>query len=89
MSDAVTTKTSENFRCRRFPMEKSKNWDSTESLIESLHASRKELSLVANPAYLDDEKFKKMKEYGADLCFSKPLPLPQLRKEVATLLELA
>ena len=34
-------------------------------------------------AYLDDEKFKKMKEYGADLCFSKPLPLPQLKEEVA------
>ncbi|RLB38074.1 MAG: histidine kinase [Deltaproteobacteria bacterium] len=40
-------------------------------------------------AYLDEEKFKKMKEYGADLCFSKPLPLPQLRQEVARLLGLA
>ena len=36
-------------------------------------------------AYLDDEKFQKMKEYGADLCFSKPLPLPQLKEEVATI----
>ena len=34
-----------------------------------------------------DEKFKKMQEYGADLCFSKPLPLPQLRQEVAQLRE--
>jgi hypothetical protein len=39
-------------------------------------------------AYLDEEKFKKMKDYGADLCFSKPLPLPQLKEEVARLLEL-
>ena len=27
-----------------------------------------------------------MKEYGADVCFSKPLPLPQLKEEVARLL---
>jgi hypothetical protein len=32
------------------------------------------------------EKFKKMKEYGADACFSKPLPLRQLKKEAARLL---
>jgi cell division control protein 6 len=30
--------------------------DSTESLIESLHTSRKKRSLVINPDYLDDEK---------------------------------
>jgi cell division control protein 6 len=30
--------------------------DSTECLIESLHASRRERSLVINPDYLDDEK---------------------------------
>jgi len=30
--------------------------DSTETLIESLHASRKKRSLVINPDYLDDEK---------------------------------
>jgi hypothetical protein len=29
-----------------------------------------------------------MKEHGADVCFSKPLPLPQLKEEVARLLEL-
>jgi hypothetical protein len=28
-----------------------------------------------------------MKSYGADMCFSKPLPLPQLKEEVARLLE--
>jgi cell division control protein 6 len=32
------------------------NSKSTESLIESLHASRKDKSLVINPDYLDDEK---------------------------------
>jgi excisionase family DNA binding protein len=37
-------------------------------------------------AYLDEEKFKKMKEYGADICFSKPLPLSQLKREVSKLL---
>ena len=30
--------------------------DSTETLIESLHASRKKRSLLVNPDYLDDEK---------------------------------
>ena len=30
--------------------------DSTESLIETLHARRKKLSLIRNPDYLDDEK---------------------------------
>lgn len=43
----------------------------------------KDTKIIVLSAYLDDEKFKKMKEYGADLCFSKPLPLPQLREEVA------
>ena len=44
--------------------------------------------IIVLSAYLDEEKFKKMKEYGADACFSKPLPLPQLKVEVARLLEL-
>lgn len=44
--------------------------------------------IIVLSAYLDDEKFEKMKEYGADLCFSKPLPLPQLKKEVAEALGL-
>jgi excisionase family DNA binding protein len=48
----------------------------------------KETQIIVLSAYLDDEKFKKMKEYGADVCFSKPLPLPQLKKEVARLLGL-
>ncbi|MGD8881409.1 MAG: response regulator [Desulfobacterales bacterium] len=44
--------------------------------------------IIVLSAYLDEDKFKKMKEYGADACFSKPLPLPQLKEEVARLLEL-
>ena len=32
------------------------NTDSTESMIESLHACRKEKSIVINPDFLDDEK---------------------------------
>jgi len=32
------------------------NVDSTESLIESLHATRRRCSLIVNPDYLDDEK---------------------------------
>lgn len=46
----------------------------------------KETKIIVLSAYLDEEKFKKMKEYGADLCFSKPLPLPQLKEEVARIL---
>jgi len=45
--------------------------------------------IIVLSAYLDDEKFQKMIENGADLCFSKPLPLPQLKKWVAQLLGLA
>lgn len=48
----------------------------------------KDVKIIVLSAYLDDEKFRKMTEYGADLCFSKPLPLPQLKKEVAKLLGL-
>ena len=49
----------------------------------------KSTKIIVLSAYLDDEKFKEMKEYGADVCFSKPLPLPQLRQEVANLLGLS
>ena len=48
----------------------------------------KDTKIIVLSAYLDDEKFKMMKEYGADLCFSKPLPLPRLREEVAKMLGL-
>ena len=48
----------------------------------------KDMKIIVLSAYLDEEKFKKMKGFGADLCFTKPLPLPQLKKEVARLLGL-
>ena len=50
-------------------------------------AETKNTKIIVLSAYLDEEKFKKMKEYGADVCFSKPLPLPQLKAEIAKLLE--
>jgi cell division control protein 6 len=37
-------------------MNTEKDQDSTESLIETLHASRKDKTLLINPDYLDDEK---------------------------------
>ena len=48
----------------------------------------KETKIIVLSAYLDEEKFKEMKAHGADICFSKPLPLPQLKEEVARLLDL-
>lgn len=48
----------------------------------------KDTKVIVLSAHLDNEKFEKMKEYGADACFSKPLPLPDLRKEIARLLDL-
>jgi CheY-like chemotaxis protein len=47
------------------------------------------IKIVVLSAYLDEEKFKMMKENGADFCFSKPMPLPQLKEEVARILQLA
>jgi CheY-like chemotaxis protein len=49
----------------------------------------RDTKIIVLSAYLDEEKFKKMKENGADVCFSKPLPLPQLKQEVARMLDLA
>ena len=48
----------------------------------------RDTKIIVLSAYLDDEAFKRMKEYGADACFSKPLPLEQLKFEVARLLGL-
>jgi len=48
----------------------------------------RDIKIIVLSAYLDDEKFKKMEEYGADRYFSKPLPLPQLKEEVAKILGL-
>ena len=44
--------------------------------------------IVVLSAYMDEENYQRMKEYGADVCFSKPLPLEKLKKEVAGLLGL-
>lgn len=44
--------------------------------------------IVVLSAYMDEENHQRMKEYGADVCFSKPLPLEKLKKEVAGLLGL-
>jgi len=48
----------------------------------------RDIKIIVLSAYLDDEAFREMKKYGADACFSKPLPLEQLKFEVAKLLEL-
>jgi len=48
----------------------------------------KDTKIIVLSAYLDDDKFAQMKENGADVCFSKPLPLPKLKDEVAKLLGL-
>ena len=48
----------------------------------------KETKIIVLSAYLDEAKFKQMKDHGADVCFSKPLPLSQLKEEVARLLGL-
>ena len=44
------------------------------------------IKVIVLSAYLDEDNFNKMKEFGADACFSKPLPLPDLRKEIVKLL---
>ena len=42
--------------------------------------------VIVLSGYLDEENYRKMREYGADRCFSKPLPLQELKKEIALLL---
>jgi len=44
------------------------------------------IKIIVLSAYLDDDNYKQMKEHGADACFSKPLPLSDLKVEVAKLL---
>lgn len=44
------------------------------------------MKIVVLSAYLDEENYERMKKNGADVCFSKPLPLEKLRTEVAKLL---
>ena len=42
--------------------------------------------VIVLSGYLDEENYRKMREYGADKCFSKPLPLNELKEEIARLL---
>ncbi|MFC1834859.1 response regulator [Thermodesulfobacteriota bacterium] len=51
--------------------------------------STSHMKIIVLSAYLDEENYEKMKQYGADACFSKPLPLEKLKREVAGLLGLA
>lgn len=46
----------------------------------------KHTKIIVLSGYLDEENYKKMREYGAEACFSKPLPLAQLKEEIAKLL---
>jgi excisionase family DNA binding protein len=50
--------------------------------------STKDTKVIVLSAYLDEAAFEQMKDHGADACFSKPLPLEQLKLEVAKLLGL-
>jgi excisionase family DNA binding protein len=43
--------------------------------------------IIVLSAYLDEENHRKMRECGADACFSKPLPLRSLKQEIARMLE--
>lgn len=47
------------------------------------------IKVIVLSAYLDDDNSRRMKEYGADVCIAKPLPLDELRRHVATLLGVA
>ena len=44
------------------------------------------VKILVLSAYMDEENHERMKQQGADVCFSKPLPLEKLKKEVANLL---
>ncbi|MCA1960564.1 MAG: response regulator [Desulfomonile sp.] len=44
------------------------------------------MKIIVLSAYMDEQNYEKMKQNGADVCFSKPLSLEKLKKEVAVLL---
>jgi CheY-like chemotaxis protein len=46
----------------------------------------KHIKIIVLSGYLDEENYRKMREFGADICFSKPLPLDKLKEEIARLL---
>jgi excisionase family DNA binding protein len=52
------------------------------------HPETRHTKVFVLSAYLDQDRFDRMRENGADLCFSKPLPLPRLKQEVARILGL-
>jgi excisionase family DNA binding protein len=45
--------------------------------------------IIVLSAYLDDENHQKMRECGAEACFSKPLPLRSLKQEISRMLDVA
>jgi CheY-like chemotaxis protein len=46
----------------------------------------KRVKVIVLSAYLDDENYEKMKQYGADACFAKPLSLRRLKSQVRQML---
>jgi excisionase family DNA binding protein len=50
--------------------------------------STSHMKVMVLSAYMNEENYERMKDAGADVCFSKPLPLEMLKKEVARLLEM-
>jgi len=50
--------------------------------------STSRIKVMVLSAYMNEENYERMKEAGADVCFSKPLPLEMLKREVARLLEM-
>jgi len=51
-----------------------------------LNNETRNTKVIVLSAYLDAESYTRMKGYGADLCFAKPLLLPDLKLEVTKLL---
>ena len=64
-----------------------KGYDVCQKIKENPDTSQTKIIVLS--AYLDEEKFERMKAHGADACFSKPFPLPQLKEEVGRLLGLS
>jgi excisionase family DNA binding protein len=48
--------------------------------------STSHMKVMVLSAYMNEENYERMKEAGADVCFSKPLPLEMLKKEAARML---
>ncbi len=55
-------------------------------IIKSDPDTENSVSIVLS-AFPDEDKFNEPTSCGADICFPKPLPRPQIREEVARLLE--